>query len=294
MSIVKRLLSGTTIALVCIGYTQCFASPNACDVGVDNQEQLNVMTAKLQALYEAGKATKMETLIGQLTRNNCDVRLETPSKTSVSPSQLYEQRKKGVVIVGGLYKCKKCEKWHAAVSSGFLITSSGIMITNYHVVDETNNVTLAAMTYDGKVYPVKEVLAAHENDDIAVLRLDGSGFPYLRLSAGSPIGSSIWVIGHPGKRFYSFTGGIISGYSIQAWKEKKTTRMSITADFGVGSSGGPVLDESGNVVGMVATTQAVHAKEHGEDDYTQMVFKECVPAKSIVALISGKTRPGGN
>jgi serine protease Do len=286
MNIMKRLLSATAFALVCIGSTQCFSSPNAFDMGVDNQERLSALTASLQALHEAGKTTKMETLVRQLARNSYAVHLEEPSKTSGPPSQIYEQQKKGVVVVGGLYKCTKCTKWHVTTASGFLITASGIMITNYHVVDAPEKVTIAAMTYDGKVYPVKEVLAAHESDDIAVLRLDGSGFPYLRLSPGSPIGCPIWVIGHPDKRFYSFTEGMISGYSIQTWKGKKTTRMSITADFGVGSSGAPVLNEFGSVVGMVATTQAVHAKENCEDDYAQMVFKQCVPAQSILTLLS--------
>jgi S1-C subfamily serine protease len=67
--------------------------------------------------------------------------------------------------------------------------------------------------------------------------------------------------------------------------------MSVTADFGVGSSGGPVLDETGRVVGMVAMTAAVIAADTEEEQKNppalglQMVFKDCVPLMALQGLI---------
>ena len=62
--------------------------------------------------------------------------------------------------------------------------------------------------------------------------------------------------------------------------------MQITADFARGSSGGPVLDARGRAVGMVASTGSVHYNnDHGEQKNLQMVFKECVTADAIRALV---------
>jgi S1-C subfamily serine protease len=284
----KRYWLSTAWMLACTGCLTGLAGTEAPDLETDNQERLRVLTSRLQALYENGKTARMETLIKQLARGQYPLRLEAPPATAGAPAQLYQQHKKAVVVLGGLYKCGKCSKWHVTTAAGFLLTASGIMFTNYHVFDATNKVALGGMTYDGKVYPVKEVLAASESNDVALLQLDGAGFPFLRLAATGPVGSSIWVISHPNKQFYSFTEGMVSAYSLQTRKGRKTLRMTITADFGLGSSGAPVLNEFGGVVGMVAATQPVHAHEDAEDDYTQMVVKQCVPVQALRALLGGK------
>ncbi len=60
--------------------------------------------------------------------------------------------------------------------------------------------------------------------------------------------------------------------------------LMITADFGAGSSGGPVFDARGNVVGMIAETETVYADPDAARD-PQMVFRLCVPAARILALL---------
>jgi serine protease Do len=60
--------------------------------------------------------------------------------------------------------------------------------------------------------------------------------------------------------------------------------MSITADFAQGSSGGPVLDRRGNVIGVVAATLSLY----NSDNNLQMVSKEAIPVSRIRALITHK------
>ena len=62
--------------------------------------------------------------------------------------------------------------------------------------------------------------------------------------------------------------------------------MSVTADFARGSSGAPIFDGLGNVVGMVASTISVYYDdEDGRQKNLQMVLKNCVPARCILDLI---------
>ena len=63
--------------------------------------------------------------------------------------------------------------------------------------------------------------------------------------------------------------------------------MSITADYARGSSGGPVLNEHGAVVGMVCSTRTTYygTKGKDKDDDVQMIVKFCIPGESIRALL---------
>jgi S1-C subfamily serine protease len=253
---------------------------------LDSEKMLGTLSADLQALSETGKTIKMETLRKQLSRKRCKTELPATSEPRKSPVNLYEQNKGAVLVVGSLHKCGKCDNWHTRIASGFLVTADGVMITNYHVVDHPDTTVMGAMTHDGRVYPVKEVLAADEGGDIAVLQLEGDGFPYLSLSPKNHVGAGVSVISNPSKQFYTFTKGIISGRFVKTRNGSKTKRISVTADFGGGSSGAPVFNENGSVVGMVASTQAVRTNANCKHNYAQMVFKHCIPAELILELFA--------
>jgi hypothetical protein len=60
--------------------------------------------------------------------------------------------------------------------------------------------------------------------------------------------------------------------------------LEITAEYAIGSSGGPVLDERGNAIGMVCATDTIFADAQKKED-PQAVVRTCVPAESILRLI---------
>jgi S1-C subfamily serine protease len=167
-----------------------------------------------------------------------------------------------------------------------VISESGIFVTNHHVIAGNSGETIAAMTIDGKVYPVTAILAADADEDIAIGQLTGSNFKALPLAEdSSPVGAAVAVLSNPLNNFYMFTQGHVARYLFRQSKQRNYTRVAITADYAKGSSGAPVVDTFGRVIGMVATTRTLHA-DREKHEQVQMVVRECVPAAAILNLIT--------
>ena len=250
------------------------------------EDQLDLAAEQLMA---AGKTAKMSELIRQLNRRTCSVELPRFASKKSSGTEIAATCRPGVVVIGDLSKCKKCPKWHVGASSGFLLTASGVCATCYHVVNVPESPTLIAMTGDGRIVAVKEVLAANPHTDLAILQLDGSGFTPLPLDTNAPAGSIVRVLSHPDDHFFTITEGIVSRYVALPLEKApgEVTFMAITADFGAGSSGAPVFNEGGGVVGLVNNTQSLYYDpKKGKD--LQMVFKHCLPSQYILQIISRK------
>ena len=84
------------------------------------------------------------------------------------------------------------------------------------------------------------------------------------------------------------THGMVSRYNmIMETKHKKAgKRMTITADYAKGSSGAPVFNRKGQVVGVVSSTSSIYySVENGKKENLQMVVKNCIPVESIHELI---------
>ncbi|MBC8372974.1 MAG: trypsin-like peptidase domain-containing protein [Phycisphaerae bacterium] len=257
---------------------------------LDDLARMRNLTAKATKLLDSGKATSMEILSKQLNRKQCKLSLPTRLTKQLTRSEIYRKNLDSVLIVARIYKCSKCTKWHAGAASGFALTSSGAIATNYHLFESKNKQALVAMTSDGKTYAVKEVLAAGKTDDAVILQLDmgAAKLKPLALAPDAPVGTEVAVISHPNHRFYSLTEGVVSRYSRQRTKRGTTDMMTITADFAKGSSGAPVFDDRGNVAAMVASTSSVYyTQTRDAQKNLQMVFKQCVPAASILKLIAG-------
>ncbi len=240
------------------------------------------------ALIKAGKTVKLKTLRSQLQRaHTCALALPEMPAQSLTPDELYQQRASGVIVVGMLAKMKKTQRYELAGCSGFALTSDGVFVTNYHVVDNPDAETMVVMTRDGRITPATEVLAADKLMDVAILRAPGANFTPIPLALDVPTpGSPIWVISHPDHNFFCLTAGMVSRHFIAATESGKTPQMAITADFGIGSSGGPILDGKGQVTGIVCSTTSVYWEDaKGKINDLQMVFKHCVPVGSIRSLI---------
>jgi S1-C subfamily serine protease len=212
----------------------------------------------------------------------------TGSGTSLgSQESIYEQCKKSVLAVGRLYNCGKCSKWHTSIASGFAVGADGIMVTNYHVLGKNKGEVLGVMDGKERLFEIEKILAASESDDLVVLKLRNARLTPLPIGEPAKVGSDVWVISHPDSNFFTISRGFVSRYHIQLRDSLPLKRMSITADFAKGSSGGPVLNQKGEVVGVVCSTVSIHYNQVGGlDANLQMVVKNSVPVAALHRLLN--------
>ncbi|HWB60679.1 MAG TPA: serine protease [Chthoniobacteraceae bacterium] len=242
------------------------------------------------ALMAAQKFTPHDELLRQLNAAPDHAGLNiTAAPLSTTPcAGLYEACKPGVLVVAGIDR-----KGRISPAGGIVLTADGVAVTNYHVA-EGENATLVAMTSDRRVVGVKSILAASKLYDVAIIQLDGKGFTPLPLTSGAPVGTDIFALSHPGEHFYYLSRGIIArrAMSIHTPSEQGVPMLEITADYGRGSSGCPILDAAGQVVGMVKETMSLYyTEEHGNQQNLQMVFKDCVTAEEILKVATTGDEP---
>ena len=241
----------------------------------------------LEKLLESNQSVRLADLKRQLTQKHAKVALGEIPLHSVLPNKLYDQVCKSVLVMGRLYNCGKCSKWHTSMASAFVIGQDGIIVTNYHVLEKDDGEILGAMDAEGTVYGVEKVLAANREDDLVILKLRDAKLIPMSLGKPANVGSDVWVISHPNRKLYTMTKGMVSRYQmILKNGQKPGRRMSITADYAKGSSGAPVFNHKGQVVGVVSSTSSIYySVENGKKENLQMVVKNCIPVESILELI---------
>ena len=263
---------------------------------VDDRAVMRRFEEGLGKLKDEGLSIGAEELRNQLReRKTFPRQLETKAafERALSGRERHEVGKRGALVFGHIYDCGKCNRWHGNAAGGFVISEDGLAVTNYHVLDGNKEAaTFGAMTHDGRVSAVEEVLAASKADDVAVVRLaKANGLTPVALSSEARAGDSVAVGSHPKGQFYTYTEGVVSRYAQRPRAGKSVVIMEITADYAVGSSGSPVFDEYGNVVGVVASTHFLFANPKGKGEKpsaAQMVVKSCVLVSSILNLLNGE------
>ncbi len=140
--------------------------------------------------------------------------------------------------------------------SGFFVDSSGLAVTNYHVIGGAAKAVIT--TSDGKEYDVAGIFDYSPDKDLALIKVDGTDFPYLELADSDKVatGASVYAIGSPLGYKNSFSAGLISSASRDV---EGRNYIQTTAAISSGSSGGALLDKSGKVIG-VTTATAVNAQ----------------------------------
>ncbi len=156
------------------------------------------------------------------------------------------------------YRQKGTEKREVGGGSGFFVSSDGYIVTNKHVVAD-KDAEYTVFTNDGKKYDAK-VIARDPVNDIAILKIKGNNFPYLRFADSDKIqlGQVAIAIGNAlGEFRNTVSAGIISGLSrsIVAGDNMGQSELlegviQTDAAINPGNSGGPLLNLKGEVMGV--------------------------------------------
>ncbi|MBQ3216995.1 MAG: trypsin-like peptidase domain-containing protein [Oscillospiraceae bacterium] len=190
------------------------------------------------------------------------VPLETAPVSPSSPSndgrltaaQVYAQNVSAVVGIANestTYNVFGQASSTASSGSGFIISSDGEILTNYHVVQGAQSLTVTL--YDGSEYPA-QVLGYEAASDVALIKIDGENLPTVTLgsSSGLYVGAEVAAIGNPlGELTYSLNVGYISAMD-RAVNTDGTpiNMMQLDVSINSGNSGGPLFDMNGTVVGI--------------------------------------------
>ena len=214
-------------------------------------------------LVTQGKAPAFDQLTKGLGRTPAPISLPPEPASARSIEELYRLRRAGVLILARIFHCGKCNRQHVSSATALVLSPDGICLTNHHVFEASQGqivMGMVAMTARGEVLPVVEVMGSNRNDDIAVFRVEpaGANLTALPLGPSPETGSRITVIGHPAEHFFSLSTGQVARHARNGHGAQVAERMFITADYAKGSSGSPVFDDAGRVVGIAAVTQPVY------------------------------------
>ncbi len=135
-----------------------------------------------------------------------------------------------------------------AQGSGFLVSKDGVIVTNFHVISEGSSAVVSLP--DGAFYVVDGVLAFDKARDVAIIKAHGGNFRTLTLGNSDQlqVGEEVVAIGNPLSLESTVSNGIVSG--IRTAEEEDGKFLQVTAPISPGSSGGPLFNMAGEVVGI--------------------------------------------
>src|SRR4051794_36761937 len=133
------------------------------------------------------------------------------------------------------------------LGTGFLVSADGKFVTNYHVIQEAARLSVKLL--DGAEYREVSLVAADPASDLALMQIPGaSGLPAMPMGSDAQmeVGDRVFVMGNPLGMGGTFTDGMVSGKR----PLEGVAMLQISAPISPGSSGGPVMNERGEVIGV--------------------------------------------
>ena len=179
----------------------------------------------------------------------------------------------------------------AAAGSGFILTEDGYILTNQHVIDKANTITVAM--YDGTSYPAT-LVGYDKNNDIAVLKIDAKGLTPVTLgdSDALQVGDEVIAIGNPlGELTFSLTKGNVSALNRAVTLSSKVTMNLIQTDTAInsGNSGGALFNMYGEVVGI---TNAKYSSSGYSSSASIDNIGFAIPINSVRGIVSSIIEKG--
>lgn len=211
------------------------------------------------------------------------------TSTEMTPQDVYENYVNAVVLVYN--QGTTSTYWGQAESqssgSGMIISKDGYVITNNHVVEGAEKLTV--MTTSGEEYDAT-VIGADEVNDVALLKIEGDeDFPTVSIGDSDQIevGEQVCAIGNPlGELTNTLTVGYVSALDREISESSTGTTINMfQTDCAInsGNSGGPIFDMNGNVVGITTA-------KYSSSGYSNAASVEgigfCIPINDAMSIVN--------
>ena len=197
-----------------------------------------------------------------------------------APVSILEDKEKLSEVTASVLKIECCDITGEvyATGSGFVAFDSDLIVTNYHVIED-HPYAITALAEDGTSFPIAEIVAYNEEMDIAILKAsEGTNLAPLSFAdKATEKTDKVVAIGSPLGLMNIVSEGIVSGFT-QVGNESV---IQFTASISHGSSGGVLLNEAGEVVGVTFAS-------YSEGQNLNMA----IPIQYVEALYSQSSQAG--
>ncbi len=265
------------------------------------KEERQHMVEAVQRLRDEGKIIGRDGIARQMKEPVPQVVSQAPVRSKqLSTEELAGLARATSLRVGYVYLCPRCDDWHVNLAGGYAVADD-IIVTCDHVVDSQTRMRegyLVAMDHEGRVAAASAVLARSKAMDTAVVKVSGAKFTPLALNRDVAQGASAFCFSHPLRQRGYFSTGIVNRFY---WNGKyqgedhgtldalRHLRMDFSNQWAPGSSGAPLLDQAGNVIGHVSTIASLG---RGKNAPPLLTVRTGIPAQSVERLIAAMKDPG--
>lgn len=241
----------------------------------------------MRALRQQARGVKESTPVNIVPRR--------AGKREMTPENIIKERRASVLTVnkyqGVTTRPDMVYGWATAV----VLTADGVCVTNFHVfwelldpaakLNPADSVIFVA-TEDGRAYPITEILSFNKAADMAFFKIDTRGDVLTPMPLGDDLsaGANVHLLSNPEGYPYAYTHGRVSRTIALNPGDPFSRRMEMTADFAKGSSGGPIMDDRGNMVSMVSSIRAIYFSNQ-PPYHLQMNVKLTIPVSSLRRVI---------
>jgi serine protease Do len=185
---------------------------------------------------------------------------------------------------------RKFDQPAVSLGSGFIVDASGLVVTNNHVIDNAENITVTL--HDGREFTAT-VKGRDRETDLAVLQLDGGGVKFPNVDFGDSdaarVGDWVIAIGNPFGLGGTVTVGIVSARNRDINSGQYDDFIQTDAAINRGNSGGPLFDMDGKVVGV---NTAIYSQTGGSVGVGFAVPSDLADSVVTQLLSFGETRRG--
>lgn len=274
LSLCCSLVGGATGAVGMAGYQYLFQ--NAGEMYIENIED-DSSTSKMY--------------VGEREEKKLDV-VSVDSSKVLTAAEIYAANVNSTVGISATVRSTSRGRTveGTASGSGFILTSDGYIVTNYHVVEGAT--AIKVNTYDNSTYEAK-LVGYDDSNDIAVLKVDASGLSPVVLGDSDKmnVGDNVVAIGNPlGELTFTLTAGMVSALNRQITIDDMSMNL-IQTDCAInsGNSGGALFNSYGEVIGM---TNAKYSSSGNSSSASIDNIAFAIPSNTVSNIVTSIIEKG--